>query len=198
MRERILAAAFAEFMERGYGRTSTLDIATRAHVSKRDLYAQFGSKQAMLAACIASRAERMRMPLSLPLPQERAALVDTLTMFGTTVLREVSRPEVLAVFRLAIAEAEASPDVARTLDDVGPAATRRALTALLTGAQSNGLLGSGPAEAMADAFLAMLWSGGLQMRLLLRLGTAPSAQECDARARAATEALLRLYPASVG
>ena len=52
MRERILLAAFAAFIERGYAETSTLEIATRAKVSKRELYALFGNKQAMLVACI--------------------------------------------------------------------------------------------------------------------------------------------------
>jgi AcrR family transcriptional regulator len=37
MRERILTAAFEAFHERGYAATSTLEIATRARVSKRDL-----------------------------------------------------------------------------------------------------------------------------------------------------------------
>jgi hypothetical protein len=38
-RERILDAAFASFMKSGYATTSTLEIATRARVSKRELYA---------------------------------------------------------------------------------------------------------------------------------------------------------------
>ena len=70
LRRRILRAAFEEFMQRGYAGTSTLDIASRAKVSKRDLYAEFGSKHAMLEACIAERAERMRQPLQLPAPRE--------------------------------------------------------------------------------------------------------------------------------
>ena len=51
---RILGAAFKAFVEDGYAGTSTLDIATRAKVSKRDLYANFGSKHEMLVACIKS------------------------------------------------------------------------------------------------------------------------------------------------
>src|ERR1700752_3653866 len=66
MNERILGAAFKAFTEDGYADTSTLDIATRAKVSKRDLYANFGSKQAVLVACIKSRADRMRLPPDLP------------------------------------------------------------------------------------------------------------------------------------
>ena len=61
-RERILGAAMKAFMELGYAQTSTLEIATRAQVSKREIYALFGSKQAILAACVADRAQRMRLP----------------------------------------------------------------------------------------------------------------------------------------
>ena len=60
IRERILEAAFSAFMRLGYGGTSTAEIARLARVSKRDLYANFSSKQAKLAACVTERAERMR------------------------------------------------------------------------------------------------------------------------------------------
>src|SRR6516164_9323661 len=43
--ERILRAAFEAFTEDGYADTSTLEIARRAKISKRDLYANFSSKQ---------------------------------------------------------------------------------------------------------------------------------------------------------
>jgi len=38
--DRIIGAAFAAFMKNGYAATSMLEIATRAKVSKRDLYAR--------------------------------------------------------------------------------------------------------------------------------------------------------------
>lgn len=196
MRERILGAAFSAFMEHGYAGASTLDIARRARVSKRDLYTRFGSKQAMLAACIAERAERMRMPLDLPEPRSHEALAATLVAFGRTLLREVSRPEVLATYRLAIVEAERAPEVARTLDELGRAANLSALTKLLAAAQAAGLLGPGDLAAMADTFLALLMSSGLLIRLLLRVATAPDEAEGERRARFATEQLLRIYALS--
>jgi tetracycline repressor-like protein len=53
VRECILEAAFAAFMKSGYATTSTLEIATRAGVSKRELYALVGNKQEMLdSPCI--------------------------------------------------------------------------------------------------------------------------------------------------
>ena len=42
IRERVRKAAFAVFCERGFSGASMLEIATRAQVSKRDLYALFG------------------------------------------------------------------------------------------------------------------------------------------------------------
>ncbi len=44
-RDRILAAALQALAESGYAATSTLEIATRAQVSKRELYALFGNKR---------------------------------------------------------------------------------------------------------------------------------------------------------
>src|ERR1700675_2426892 len=118
-RQRILDAAFSAFMERGFAETSTLEIATRARVSKRELYALVGSKQEMLAACIGERAKRLQVPADLPAPHDRETLARTLEMFGTQLLREVSDPTVIAVFRLAIAEAVRAPEVARVLDSIG-------------------------------------------------------------------------------
>ena len=50
IRQRILEAAFNLFSESGFSPTSMLDIVTRARVSKRDLYALFRNKHAVLAA----------------------------------------------------------------------------------------------------------------------------------------------------
>jgi AcrR family transcriptional regulator len=52
-------------MENGYTGTSMLDIATRAKVSKREIYAVCEDKAALLRDAIADRAERMRLPLEL-------------------------------------------------------------------------------------------------------------------------------------
>src|SRR5258708_21547701 len=96
-RQRILEAAFAAFMEHGFAETSTLEIATRARASKRELYAHFGSKQEMLVACIAERAKRLRMPAYWPEIPDRETLALALTSLGTNLLREISEPTVVAV-----------------------------------------------------------------------------------------------------
>jgi len=188
---RILAAALKAFMHKGYSATSTLEIATRAKVSKRDLYANFGNKQAMLLACIQSRATRMRLPQEVQAPRSRATLAATLTALGTTVLREVSQPQVIAMYRLAIAEAKRSPEVAETLN-ASRSANRAALADLLAEAQKAGILGSGDPQKMMEQFFALLW-GDLLLSLLFEVASAPYADELSRRAQDATEAFLALY-----
>ena len=105
IRDRVLAAAFDLFRERGFSSTSMLEIVTRARVSKRDLYALFNNKHAVLAAGIWERAQQMRLPLdpAIPAPQTRDTLATLLVEFGVSLLKTVCHPEVLTVFRLAIA-----------------------------------------------------------------------------------------------
>ena len=191
VRGRILDAAFSAFMESGFAAASTLEIATRARVSKRELYALVGSKQEMLVACIRERAKRLQMPADLPKPH-REALARTLEAFGMQLLREVSDPTVIAVFRLAIAEAVRAPEVAHALNSVGVETSRAALREVMTRARSAGLV-SGDTSGMAEHFAGLLW-GNLKVGLLLRVLERPSPREIARRARDATTAFLKLYP----
>jgi AcrR family transcriptional regulator len=192
VRERILEAAFVAFMERGYAATSTLEIATRASVSKRDLYALVGNKQEMLIACISERARRLQVPADLPVPHDRETFARVLASFGTQLIREISDPTVVAVFRLAIAEAIHAPEVARALDSIGRGTSRAALRKIMTQAQASGLLKGRPAE-LAEQFGGLLW-GNLMISLLLGVAEQPNPREIAGRARDAAAAFLQLHP----
>jgi len=193
IQERILGAAFEAFTEDGYADTSTLEIARRAKISKRDLYANFGSKHAVLAACIARHAARMQLSPELPAPRSRRMLASTLVRFATNLLREVSHPAVIATFRLAIAEATRSPEIAQALDVAARDATRGALAQLLANAQSNGLIGSGEPIEIATQYLGLLWEG-LMVGLLLGVAATPKPAEAERRATKATAAFMQLHP----
>jgi AcrR family transcriptional regulator len=193
LRSRILDAAFTAFTKNGYTRTSTLEIATQARVSKRELYAQVGNKQEMLVACISERAKRLQVPADLPMPHDRESLAQVLASFGTQLVREITDPTVIAVFRLAIAEAVHAPEVAQALDSIGREASRAALRQIMTRAQEIGLL-EGHAGALAEQFGGLLW-GNLMVSLLLGVIERPSTRELAIRARDATAAFLQLHPA---
>jgi AcrR family transcriptional regulator len=191
VRTRILDAAFTAFMKSGYAATSTLEIATRARVSKRELYAMVGNKQEMLIACIGERATRLKVPADLPVPRDRETLAQVLASFGTQLVREITDPTVITVFRLAIADAVRAPEVAQALDSAGREASRAALRQIMTQAQAAGLLQGRPAD-LAEQFGGLLW-GNLMVSLLLGVAERPSSREIAARARDATAAFLKIH-----
>jgi AcrR family transcriptional regulator len=192
VRERILEAAFAAFMKGGYATTSTLEIATRARVSKRELYALVGNKQEMLIACISERAKRFDVPSDLPMLRDRETLEQVLASFGTKLVREISDPTVIAVFRLAIAEMVQAPEVARALNSIGREASRAALRKIMAEAQACGLLAGRPAE-LAEQFAGLLWRD-LMVSLLLGVVERPNPREIARRSRDAAAAFLQLHP----
>jgi AcrR family transcriptional regulator len=192
LRQRILEAAFDAFLDKGFAGTNTREIAARAKISKRELYAAFEDKQALLAAAISSRARRMQQPLELPTVERPEELKAVLEKYGSTLLRELTHPHVVAVYRLAVAEAERSPQVARTLSALGHEANTRSLTDLLSRAQRAGLVAKGDVREMAEQLMALLSGHHQMLMLLLGVESTPSAAECHRRAKAAAKAWLHL------
>jgi hypothetical protein len=146
----------------------------------------------MLIACITERAKRLHVPADLPVLRDRETLAQVLASFGTRLLREISDPAVVAVFRLAIAEAVQAPEVARALNSIGRDASRAALRKIMAQAQASRLLTGRPAE-LAEQFSGLLW-GYLMVSLLLGVAERPTGRETAARARAAAAAFLQLHP----
>ncbi len=191
VRERILAAAFSAFMKKGFAAASTAEIAARARVSKREIYALFGNKQDLLLACVTERVRRLQLPTDLPVPGDRETLAQVLTSFGQQLIREISDPSVVAVFRLAVAEAIHARDVARALESTGRQAVQEALGGIMAQARESGLLTGKPA-ACAEQFSGLLW-GNLMISLLLGVAKRPDAREIKARATNAAAAFLQLH-----
>ncbi len=192
LRKRILEAAFSAFTELGYSRTSTLEVATRARVSKRDLYSLVGNKLEMLVACIRNRSERFPLPAELPDSRDREMLRAVLTKFGERFLKEVTDPNVVETFRLAIAEANVAPEVAHALDEFGRERGRSVLRGALEKAHQNALV-SGEPDEMVRQFFVLLW-GDLILNLLLRTARTPTEAEIAKRSAEAASALLVLHP----
>jgi AcrR family transcriptional regulator len=191
-RDRILRAAMETFREKGFATATTLDIATRARVSKRELYALVGNKQRLLIACITERATRLEAPADTPVPRDRQALQDVLASFGRRLLREVTEPTVVAIFRLAIAEANNAPEVAQALDSIGRETSRAALRRIMSQARTSALLDGRPAP-LAEQFGGLLWRD-LMVSLLLGVAERPGPREMAERAHDAAAAFLALHP----
>jgi AcrR family transcriptional regulator len=191
-RRAILMAAVGVLMDKGYARASTLEIATRARVSKRELYAEFGSKRGILEALIEVASTTMQVPLVAAEIGDRHALAAALTAYGVAALTTLCNPYVLAMYRLAIAEAPGNTELGEILDASGRAPNRRMLVELVRRGQAAGFLGPGEPLEIARAFFSLL-IGDLMVWLLVGVADAPDPSEISARAERATQAVLALH-----
>lgn len=193
IRDRVLRAGFEAFGELGFDGTSTLEIATRAKVSKRELYALFDDKQSIVVECIKWRTSQMQLPFdSLPQPSDARTLSAVLIKFGTALLTGVCDPSVLMVFRFAVAEAHRTPEIAKALNERGREASRRVFIDLVEAAQADGLLLPVPSAEIGDFYFSLLW-GDLLLRLLMGLARLPAKADIETRARQAAERLMATY-----
>ena len=137
------------------------------------------------------------MEPATPVPPTRDALTALLVELGVSILKTVCHPDVLTVFRLAVAESDRAPEIGRTLDSSGRQANQKALTEPVSKAQARGLILGGDPAVLAGRYFAVLWED-LLIRLLMRVREAPGEREIEASARAATETLMGAEPAAGG
>ncbi len=167
-RDAIVQAAAKVFCGKGFDGATTLEIATAAGVSKRDLYALFATKDLILEAMIADSVARMAAPVDLGAPQSRTHVLATLEAFGTQFLTFLLSPEPMSLYRLAIASADRNPATGRALMKAGIEGTTSRFASFVSQAIDAGYLGI--ADADRDAAVASYFSvaiGGLQMCQLL-------------------------------
>lgn len=113
-RKRILDATTAVFLEMGYERASTSEIARRARTSKQTLYSLFPTKGDLFVGVMGAHTEQLfarHVEYIASGDPPRQALSE----MGYMVLTMFSAPNFLALYRILVAEAHHFPDLARQL-----------------------------------------------------------------------------------
>ncbi len=190
-RAAILAAAGKVFLERGFDAATTLEIAGQAKMSKRTLYEHFPSKDAMLAALIESGSRPMTAPPQGPLPASRDEFLAALRDFGLRFLRGLVEPRSIAMYRLAIAEAQRSGNVANELYRGGREPAIQAVMRILQHGAKEGFCSANDVDMLLTAFFNVL-VGPLQMGLLLGVDPQPTDDALRARTDLAIRVIARL------
>ena len=143
----ILAAATAEFLERGYEAARIEAIAARAGVSKVTVYGHFGTKESLFTAAVETECEKIRGALLFD--DGHAPLKERLAAFGHAMIAFLSRPEMVRFEQRIAAETERHPELGRCFLEAGPMRMKRALADLLDRARQRGEL-----VGIADPLLA--------------------------------------------
>ena len=124
------------FLERGFANTTMQMIASRAGGSKETLYRHFASKEALFAEIVGRKAARISGPESAlardGTPEE------ALFELGHTLLSLMTRSDTSSLFRVVVAEAPRSPELAAIFYAHGPGVTLQRLTDYLRAATRRG------------------------------------------------------------
>ncbi|HEV2140764.1 MAG TPA: TetR/AcrR family transcriptional regulator [Candidatus Dormibacteraeota bacterium] len=144
-------AAATRFLEKGYQGTSMEDIATAAQVSKQTIYTHFANKQELFADLVLGNADRVEGFISgLSVGSD---VEEGLLRIARDYVRFVSRPEVMRLRRLVIAEAGRFPELARAYYERVPQKVVAAFARLFTELTEDGRLHTEDAHTATEHFV---------------------------------------------
>lgn len=154
---RILSAATQLFLESGYEETSTAEIASRAKVSKRELYSNFEDKRDILEAVITELQGQIQSQAGLSWSSSDDVR-KVLTQAGTHILEFIYSERFAKLFRIVAAQSFHDPRSARKFYLLGPGAGRNDTAAFLRRQMQAGALRKADALRAADDFLDLVIS----------------------------------------
>jgi TetR/AcrR family transcriptional regulator, mexJK operon transcriptional repressor len=198
-RRAITEAATALFLRNGYQGTSMDQVAAQAAVSKQTVYKNFTDKEQLFTAIVlgvADKSEQIIRQLTATFGTADRDTADDLerllTELARSYLHAVLQPDVLALRRMVIAEADRFPDLARSYYQKAPA---RAIEVIADGLRSyidRGLLRAEDAAVAASHF-AYLILAIPQDKALFCPDEQPTAEELDRIAQQAVHVFLAAY-----
>ena len=197
-RAAVVEAATKLFLEKGYAGTTMEEIAALAGIAKRTVYNNYTDKAALfthiVAEAIAYAEEFARgVPAGLDADVARglpAALHD----LGRRLALGILRPEVVALRRLLIGEAQAFPDLAKEYFDRAPGRVLTALAAVFAQLGEAGRLRLADPRRAAEQFAYLVAGEPLDRAVLV--GTTPAREHVLACAREGVETFLARYGAT--
>jgi AcrR family transcriptional regulator len=135
-RRELVDVAEQVFLERGFANATMQMIASQAGGSKETLYRHFASKEALFAEIVGRKAARISGPESA---LARAGTTqEALFEFGHGLLTMMTKSDTSSLFRVVVAEAPRSPELAAIFYAHGPGATLERLTDYLRAATRRG------------------------------------------------------------
>lgn len=163
-RAAILEAAASLFLELGYAETSLARIAEVAAVSKATLFKQFPTKAELFAEMVTEYWRLSGAQLHAPPVGDPAA---GLALLGTRYVELMSRTEMVALFRIVIAEAPRFPDLGDTQFRLGKAPFFNSVKIYLRSEHQAGTIRCDDPELAATQFLGMISNFAFWPRMLL-------------------------------
>ena len=156
------------FLRYGFGGVSLEMIVAEAGGSYRDIYREFGGKEALFQTAMQQMCTEILAPLRQALTSpalQSLPLGEALTRLGESLLKTLLAPPGLAFHRLMVSEAPRFPKLTKDFYRLGPANAYAGVAAFLSARAQEERLAVGNFEVAGAALLESL-VGPLQLRAL--------------------------------
>jgi TetR/AcrR family transcriptional repressor of mexJK operon len=164
-RKSILMAAENLILDLGYSATTMDLVAAKANVSKQTVYSHFKNKETLFSNIIMVKCHQYKLD---ELPQNTDLnMFELLYKIGQQIVKLLQREEVVAMYRVVIAEVGNNPQVAKLFYEAGPQQSLNLLTDYLFNQQLLSL-SRDESYTWAVTFLNML-KGDFHFRSILGL-----------------------------
>jgi len=187
----IVEVARQVFCEEGYAAASMSSIAARLGGSKGTLYNYFRSKEELFEAQVREDCARFADG-AFDLAGDDRPIAEVLTQLGERYLEHLFSDWAVRTYRVVVAEAIRSPQLARIFYEAGPAVGLKRLEAFLEGARARGLVKIENCDLAAGEFLT-LCRGHQHFIYVLNLESGPSSSQIKAQAKHAVSLFLKAY-----
>jgi AcrR family transcriptional regulator len=191
-RDAIIEVAREVFFEEGYAAASMSTIAARLGGSKGTLYNYFRSKEELFEAQVRKDCDRFAEEAFDPLLTEERPIAEVLTQLGERYLSHLYAGWAIRTYRVVVAEAVRSPQLARLFYEIGPAAGLQRLEAYLEQSRAKKLIQVEDCTRAAGEFLT-LCRGHDHFVYTLNLQDPPGPDQIRDQVRHAVRLFLKSY-----
>jgi len=189
-KSRLLDVATEVFLESGYEKASTTEIAVRARASKQTLYSLYPSKEKLFLVIVARLVDQIFRAFETPFQREDS-LRETLLNVGNNALNILLTPRNLALVRIVYLESRRFPEIRKSFYELGPGRALKQIESYLAEQKRQGTLHVASAKLAAEQFLDLLVGGTILRNALLDLEDYPLPSPAEQRRRA--EATVDLF-----
>jgi TetR/AcrR family transcriptional repressor of mexJK operon len=192
---RILAASFDVFSEYSFQDATTAEIARRAQVSKRDLYAHFPDKHSLLIAVVSNllKAEEASIAESIARAQVLASLREKLEVVGLTLVAQALSTPMSVIVRHVTSESIDRPLIGIVYFENGPARRSTLISKFLSKHVANSKKPGGDSDRAGEDYLALIAHRPL-MASLIGLQDEWDTVSMQLHVKRAVDCFLRAHP----
>jgi AcrR family transcriptional regulator len=191
-RDAIVEVARQVFFEEGYAAASMSTIAARLGGSKGTLYNYFRSKEELFEAQVREGCERIAEDAFDLSSSGDLPIGEVLAQLGERYLKHLYSEWAVRTYRVVVAEAVRSPQLARIFYEVGPAVGLKRLEDYLKDARARGVVKIEDCTLAAGEFLT-LCRGHQHFVYVLNLEAGPSPERIKTQAAHAVTLFLNSY-----